>query len=175
MSQANHTMKNIKITPEQTFQIQFIRKGKSYSDYATDYFEAIEKRDALKAKLGKTDHLKQTTQSTKESKAPNGKIMPVGMCITQAPVKNKNFTAFYISVSWVKKIGGKPCVKGFYIGTDNTFDQNFKNVYKRALKFRQDYETAVKENTLEAFDPTQYNVANYNDTLFIKRRRRTAR
>ena len=149
------------------YQIRFIKHGKHYIDHAKTLSEAIKKRDQQQRELGIHPRIKTTTLSHKVSTTPDDALMPVGMSL----VWHKPRGQLIISVA-CQETG--VATKNFYAGTPETFESRFKEAYERALAFRQAYEQAVKNGTINTFDPKAFNKKNYKkkSPLLTRRRRK---
>lgn len=136
------------------YQIQFIVNGKSHSGFAVELQEAIKVRDKLKKKLKilPVKSFRNHTSKNKKSLIPGTKRqMPTGIAMTT--FQSKGYENRYISVSW-KDSEGKLKTKGFYCGRETTYSlKKTKEMYKKALEFRQSYEKAVLDGTLKDFNP----------------------
>ena len=166
---------NIKKAATGGYQIQFIVKGKSHSGFAKALPEAIKIRDKLKKKLKilPTKSFRNYIPKNKTSLIPGTKRqMPAG--ITETTFQSRGYESYYILVNW-KDSTGKNKTKSFYCGRETTTSlQKKKEAYKRALEFRQAYEKAVLDETLNDFDPDVFNVSKKASFVrYCKKRQKT--
>jgi len=167
-------LRNIKKAKTGGYQIQFIVKGKSYSDFSMNLSEAIKIRDKLKKKLKipSTSKYRKTTLNTKKSVIPGtNKIMPTG--ITCATSNTKSTPHYYIMVNWLD-YNNKTRVRSFYCGTESTYTlSKAKEMYAKALKFRKAFEKAAIDGTLKEFTDDYQKTINlkYNSKQLLKKHR----
>lgn len=150
-------LRNIKKNPS-GYQIQYIVKGKSHSDFSTDIEKAKKIRDKMekKLKIVRNGAFKRNAQEGKKSFIP-GTNKPMAPGITLNPYQHQGSVSYSIMVSW-RDFSGRSRVKTFYGCSETTYKRKvMKAAYDRALSFRKAYETAVIENTLDGFDPSIFN------------------
>jgi hypothetical protein len=153
-------LRNIKKNPA-GYQVQFIVNGKSHSGFEKELPKAKKLRDKMEEKLNIIPRgaFRTTFEKNKESCIPGtNKPMPVGITFR---THTKNGTDTYdILVNWTDHTGKKR-TKGFYCCRETTYTpKKIQQAYDRALKFRKAYEKSVLNETLSAFDPTEFNINN---------------
>jgi len=150
-------LRNIKKNPS-GFQIQFIVKGKSHSDFSTDVEEAKKIRDKMERKLKLVPNgvFKKRLLEGKTSNIP-GTNKPMATGITLQTRPHQGSKTYSVVVRW-QDHKGKARVKTFYGCSETRYTRKvMKAAYDRALVFRKAYEKAVTENTLAGFDPSVFN------------------
>ena len=154
--QKPHELRNIKHTPDGHYQIQFIRNGKSYSDFAKTQKEAKKLRDRMEAKLGIINQqYNDKPLSHKQSKIlGTDTLMRTGLSLYYSEKRNQ----YHVLVHWFTA-DKKPRSKAFYAGTENTyFHGKGEEAYARAVEFREEWENAVSSDQLEHFSPEEFNL-----------------
>jgi hypothetical protein len=154
--QQPHELRNIKHTVDGHYQIQFIREGKSYSDFAKSLNKAKRIRDKMEVKLGLINQkFSDNPLQNKGSMIPGtSELMPAGLSMTYNVKKRQ----YYILAHWFKE-DKKYKTKGFYAGTDNTYFQGKGDeAYHRAFVFRKAWEAALLNNELTHFDNKKFNI-----------------
>ncbi len=149
-----YNSRHIKKTPSGSYQIQVYRNKKSYSDYATNFSEALAKRRILYKKLGITEknqlphYWGVSNRKNKKSLLPDGSAMAVGICMSSSITRGGDKREHSIQVSYKKDLSDKTySIKYFYLGTTELDDKPSNgttwNKYGEALLFRTNFEKKV--------------------------------
>ena len=150
-------LRNIKKNPS-GYQIQFIVRGVSHSDFSTDIEKAKKIRDKMERKFKITPNgaFRRRIIDGKESKIP-GTNKPMAVGITLHAYQHQGSVSYSVVVGWHDHTEKKR-VKTFYGCSETTYTRKaMKDAYDRALAFRKGFEQAVIDGTLKDFVPSDYN------------------
>ena len=151
-------LRNIKKNPS-GYQVQYIVNGKSHSVLVKDLEKAKKVRDQMEKKLKiatPSTAYRYRSPTEKMSCIPGtNKPMPTG--VTLRVYQHQGSESYDVQVRW-RDHTGHGRIKTFYGCSSTTYSvKKLREAYKLAIKFRQAYEKAVSNGTLEQLDPSSFN------------------